>query len=545
MKKTGLTLIFLIGILQLLSCQTIETIKGREFIVHHVKQGETVYGIAKKYEVPQDTILAYNASAKTGIKVDQVLKFPSKNGMKQNSTNTNANNTTNYIKHVVQYGETLYGIAKRYGVSAEEIEKLNPQVKNGLKAEDILLIPAKKIEENKEENTNNNNHSNKEENNNANTNSGTETVNCDTFKVQKKTYKVALILPFKGNNSASSKIATEFYYGFKVAVDSLASKMKVGVKLYVMNSSAASDSDKVDEKYDFDKLKDMDLIIGPLYSANIKPVAQFAKENRIPIVSPFTKATTLVEGNPFAIKTTPSDYALAKRTLEYFNTTFPGCNYILVNTNSRRDSLLHVAYSQALDDMQINDTNRVHKINTKNASPGSFFKSGKQNVVIYVNSKEVTVKAFITGFNKAHKGNNISMVGTEGWLEFNNVEADYYMNLNLHIPVPTYADFTDSTKYDYFIRKYQYAVKADPTDYSFKGYKIGSDLMRKFFTYGSNICDCIDQYKEEINVKDKEKNSDIPFKFDFSRKTENDGWENSSIQILRVQKDYYLEIINY
>jgi len=548
MKQTGLTILFLIGILQFLSCQTTETVKGREFIVHHVKQGETVYGIAKKYEVPQDTILAYNTTAKSGIKVDQVLKFPSKNGMKQNNTNTNTNqnNHSEYIKHTVKQGETLYGIAKKYGVSVEEIEKLNPQVKNGLKTEDVLLIPAKKTEENTNGNTHNNNN-NKEENTNTNnnTNAGNGSVNCDTFKVQKKTYKVALILPFKGNNAASSKIATEFYYGFKVAVDSLASKMKVGVKLYVMNSSAASDSDVVEEKYDFDKLKGMDLIVGPLYSANIKPVAQFAKENKIPIVSPFTKATALIEENPYVFKTTPSDYALAKRTLEYFNTTYPGCNYILVNTNSRRDSLLHVAYSQALDDMNINDTNRVHKINTKTASPSSYFKGGKQNVVIYLNSKEVTVKAFITGFNKAHKGNNISMVGTEGWLEFNNVEADYYMNLNLHIPVATYADYTDSTQYDYFIRKYQYTVKADPTDYSFKGYKIGSDFMRKFFTYGNHVCDCIDKYKEEENIKEDDKKPEIPFKFNFTRNSETDGWENNSIQILRVQEDYYLEIINY
>ncbi len=119
------------------------------------------------------------------------------------------------------------------------------------------------------------------------------------------------------------------------------------------------------------------------------------------------------------------------------------------------------------------------------------------------------------------------------------------MNLNLHIPVPTYADFTDSTKYDYFIRRYQYTVKADPTDYSFKGYKIGSDLMRRFFTYGSNICDCADKYKEETPVKEEDKKFELPFKFEFTRRSNNDGWENNSIQILRVQKDYYLEIINY
>jgi ABC-type branched-subunit amino acid transport system substrate-binding protein len=278
-----------------------------------------------------------------------------------------------------------------------------------------------------------------------------------------------------------------------------------------------------------------------LFTSNIKPVAQFALENKIPFVSPFTKSSTILEGNPYAIKVTPSDKTLAKRVISYFDTNFPNCNFILVNTNARgKDSVLHANYYQAFDEMGMIDTNRYHRINTKTSSPSSHFKGGVKNVVFYMNSKEANVKAFITGFNKAHKSGDISLVGTEGWLEFNNVEADYYMNLNLHIPVPTYPDFTDSTKYDYFIRKYQYMVKADPTEYSFKGYKIGSDLMNRFFTYGSNFCNCIDQlkYPEEEKIKP-------PFTFYFTRKSENDGWENSSIQIIRVQDEYILEIISY
>ncbi len=538
MKKLGITLFTFFLFFTFLTSQTTEVIKGREFIVHHVKQGETVYGIAKKYEVSQDTILAYNTSAKTGIKTDQVLKFPSKNASVNN--NTNQTNSSTVIKHTVTQGETLYGIAKKYNTTVEQIEKDNPQVKNGLRVDDILSIRTNtnkedNKEDNKQDNTNNTqvntNHGSDKDNDGA--------VNCDTIKNVKKNFKVALILPFKGNNFASSKIATEFYYGFKVALDSVASKMKVAVKLYVMNSSTTNDSDKTEDQYDFDKLKQMDLIIGPLFSANIKPIAQFALENKIPIVSPFTKSNSLLEGNPFAVKITPSEKTLAKRTLMYFNTNFPNCNFILVNTNSRRDSTLHMAYYTALDELGITDTNRIHKITGKNASPSSFFKGGVKNVVIYVNSKEVTVKAFITGFNKAHKGNDISMVGTEGWLEFNNVEADYYMNLNLHIPLATYADYTDSTKYDYFIRRYQYAVKADPTDYSFTGYKIGSDFMRRFFTYGSNVCNCIDQFKE---TDEKQK---LPFNLVFERDSITNGWENKAIQIIRVNEEYNLDIVNY
>jgi ABC-type branched-subunit amino acid transport system substrate-binding protein/LysM repeat protein len=538
MKRSTVILILFFTFLQTLTSQNTEVIKGREFIVHHVKKGETVYGISRVYEVPADTIYAYNPNSRSGVKIDEVIKFPSKNAIKNSASNIVL------IKHIIKEGETLSAIAKKYKVSIEDIKKANPNLVNPdvLRLDDVLLIPvdAKNANSYTQEDNNNEPEIKKDSvpSNNSGNNAAIE-VNCDTFKLAKKNYKIALILPFKGNNAASSKIATEFYYGFKVALDSVASKMKVGVKLYVMNSSASNDSDKTEDKYDFDKLKQMDLIIGPLFSSNIKPVAEFALANKIPIVSPFTKSYSLLEGNPYVFKITPSEKTLAKRTLQYFNTNYPNCNFILVNTNTRRDSTLHLAYSNALDELGITDTNRIHKINAKNASPSSFFRSKVKNVVIYVNSKEVTVKAFITGFNKAHKGNDISMVGTEGWLEFNNVEADYYMNLNLHIPVATYADFTDSTKYDYFIRRYQYTVKADPTDYSFTGYKIGSDFMRKFFVYGSNICGCINSFKE---TDEKQK---LPFNLNFERQSEEDGWENNAIQILRVEEDYYLKIVNY
>ena len=123
MKKQILFFIIIFCFLQLLTSQTTEVINGREFIVHQVKKGETIYGISQIYEVPADTILAYNVSAKTKkIKPNQVLKFPSKNSIN--------NSSIRITNHIVVYGETLYGIAKIYKVTVSDIEKTNPQIKN-------------------------------------------------------------------------------------------------------------------------------------------------------------------------------------------------------------------------------------------------------------------------------------------------------------------------------------------------------------------------------------------------------------------------------
>ncbi len=50
-----------------------------------------------------------------------------------------------YRSHTVQKGETVYSIAKKYGISKKEIYSLNPDVKNGMKTNTILILPITDI----------------------------------------------------------------------------------------------------------------------------------------------------------------------------------------------------------------------------------------------------------------------------------------------------------------------------------------------------------------------------------------------------------------
>lgn len=50
-----------------------------------------------------------------------------------------------YYMHSVKAGQTLYSISKVYNVSIEEIETLNPDVKNGLKVGHVLGIPVRPV----------------------------------------------------------------------------------------------------------------------------------------------------------------------------------------------------------------------------------------------------------------------------------------------------------------------------------------------------------------------------------------------------------------
>ena len=65
----------------------------------------------------------------------------------QRSSKTTKIGGKDYYMHVVKQGQTLSAISEVYNVTIPEIEKLNPEVKNGLKVGHVLGIPVRPMEE--------------------------------------------------------------------------------------------------------------------------------------------------------------------------------------------------------------------------------------------------------------------------------------------------------------------------------------------------------------------------------------------------------------
>lgn len=53
-----------------------ETINGQIFVIHKVEEKETLFGISRRYRTTVDAILQYNAAAGSGLEIGQILKVP-------------------------------------------------------------------------------------------------------------------------------------------------------------------------------------------------------------------------------------------------------------------------------------------------------------------------------------------------------------------------------------------------------------------------------------------------------------------------------------
>lgn len=110
-----------------------EVINGKVFVVHQVGEKETLYGISRRYGTTVDSILLYNPTADGGLEIGQVLKVPYT--PKRTPKATAGGNV-----HVVAAKETMFSISQTYNVSVDEIKEWNNLSDNSLSIGQELVI---------------------------------------------------------------------------------------------------------------------------------------------------------------------------------------------------------------------------------------------------------------------------------------------------------------------------------------------------------------------------------------------------------------------
>lgn len=95
-----------------------------------VKKGDSLYSIARLYDVSVEDLKTLNKLVSNVLSIGQVLRIP--DIVEKSDTSV----------YYVKKGDTLYGIAKSYGVSVEDIKRLNSLSSNSLSIGQELLIPG-------------------------------------------------------------------------------------------------------------------------------------------------------------------------------------------------------------------------------------------------------------------------------------------------------------------------------------------------------------------------------------------------------------------
>lgn len=498
------------------------------FSVHNVEKGETLYSISRLYGISVDEIIRLNPDVKDGVKIGKKLIIPpvySNTAIKSNSVE---GRNLKFITHKVEKKETLYSISKQYGVTHEEIVRLNPNLNDGLKAGMILIIPPAFT-----------NTAVEKDDSTCVDSSIVSVSSLDSIsdieklfvrsKTPKKEINVAIALPFQLSKTAektkidgNTKKFLEFYQGFLIAVDSL---RKTGLTYNIYTYDSGKNEAEIKQILEKEELKNMDLLIGPAYTSQIKPMADFALQNNVKLIIPFSSKSdeTLLNPNIFQINppVDKSNYQMA----ELFIKQFKDKNIVLWRFKNASDDDKKT-FADTLSAMLTAKGVAFKTVMFDNiATIRAALVNDKENVVVPMTTSQVALSQALPMVNMLQTDKRkVVLFGFTEWQNYQSISKDLYVLPTYYIS-PFHIDFTNPELRSY-LAKFRHYYNAEPFNsqpqYGLIGYDIAMYFSKAISTQGHDF---------EF-AKDPVSASTLQTKFNFTRLGEKSGFYSTGLYLI-------------
>jgi LysM repeat protein len=382
------------------SCATAQNypkkeIDGKDYYLYYVEPGNTLFAISKMFAVKVDDLIEANPKAEEGLEIGMELRVPVKAVDKRTARKSDIDVEGDEILHTVQKKETLFSIARDYGVNPNDLMELNPEQAKTLSTGAVIRIPATgsdNVAQNYLEPARNDSfivhrvksgetlyslsksYEISQDSLLAANERLEEGLKVDQFIIIPKynesyraaleerrdsisrsesiypvgsaeTYNIGLMLPFEleFNDSLEkalrlgqdlyilTEIALEYYRGTQLALDSLA---KLGLNANVFVYDVGEDIVKARETLQREELDDLHLIFGPMHKAGLAMVSEKTKEEKIYHVAPNSFSNEVFEDNPFLIRSTASEETLLRYLANYIAINHMADNVLMINDES-------------------------------------------------------------------------------------------------------------------------------------------------------------------------------------------------------------------
>lgn len=400
---------------------------GSQMRLHHVVKGETLFGIAKKYNTTTENLQKYNPELSAGLKVGQQLKIVSLAGngpvapvVKEPETKPLTTPSITFsdtlLNYTVKESETLYSVSKRFMVPVNTLQEVNGLKSTKIKPGDVLKIPLKK--ENVKQVPIREVKPLKED----------KKIDQELIFKSKESYQVVALLSFdldKNSNKALQNLATEFYMGLQLAADSLD---QLGLKANVKVIDLPIDSAGIYKILASADLKNADLVFGPLVPQSADIVGRWCGKNRIPMICPSQCNTSLLKNNPFVTAAVSTDITQQKVLARYVVENYKNAQIILVNPGPK-DKELYDAFRTHFIQVSKQGAN-IKLVEAKTTDFTTFIRKGGENVIVYPTTDRGSVMKFVDQLHKViGKSTNtvVTVMGTKEWGNFDDVNG-YYKN---------------------------------------------------------------------------------------------------------------------
>lgn len=452
--------------------------RKKDFITHKVKAGETLYAIARLYDISVETLREDNPNINPQelsigqslwirrADIGQSSEQEAQQELQEYADNLNkVEDDDAYIYHVVQAGETIYSLSRRYGITEEEFATLN-DISMGLKAGAMIRVPkpqeAEEVAaaEQKEE--------------------GLKEGENVVFRslTAEQPLKIALMLPLSVGNRPNANYV-EFYQGFLLGLEELKSRGRGETSLTLYNT--AHDSVRIDSIVSGQLFEGTNLIVGPVYEDELEPVVRYAERNSVPIVSPLASIDSVQS---------PVIYQLAPEPAKKYDkieSLIDGNKEICLIYAASNDTEFEQEVLARLEGKSYNaytyTFNKESIFTPRTASTRrleetiDILNTDKDILFIVFANRETDVDRILGTFASVKVSNTersikvaeYAVLGSSRWSRFNNIDNTTFFNNNVMM-VSTYHAKRDNAAVRAFDSRYIRSYKTLPSLYAYRGY---------------------------------------------------------------------------
>ena len=524
--------------------EVIVFINGKKFYVHTVKAGETLYSICKAYNVTEDVIKSNNPKVADGLKIDQTVKIPMtdkerevkrrkkdfvthkiKAGetlyavarqynisvatlrednpevnpqsltigqtiwvrradmgessaeeahveMQEYAENLNRAAGDGYQYHVVQAGETIYSLARKYGITEKEFAELN-DISMGLKAGAMVRVP-----QSQEDNLALIDNANSKVDNAVVNAQGSDENIIFRALTPEQTLNIALMLPLSVGGKPNASYV-EFYQGFLLGLEDLKQKREGKTSLTLYNTG--HDSIKVENIVRSELFQGTNLIVGPVYEDELKPVLEYATQNAVPVVSPLANIESTQHSALYQLAAAPE--RKYDKVAEIINSDREICLvYAESNDKDFEQEIMTMLEGKSYNSYTYTfDKESIFTPRTATTRPLEetidILNTDKEILFIVFANRETDVDRILGTFSSSKVSNTersikvakYSVLGTSRWGRFVNIDHTTFFNNNVMM-ISTYHAKRDARVVREFDSRYIKAYNAVPSLYAYRGY---------------------------------------------------------------------------
>lgn len=493
---------------------------------HTIAKGETLYQLTKLYQVSaEDICMANPGLTASNFKVGEVLVIPPSNGKapQTEAPKTNTQPTGCKEMHKVKRRETAFSIAREYQVTMEQLVRANPEMQDPdfkLKKGSWVCIPYPETKPTEKPAPSNQELFPKK--------SGPEKM---------KQIKMGVLLPLTQNNSDSKKMI-EFYQGLLLAVEDMKNQ---GLSTTIYTYDCGKTETDMQLALNKTGLADADIIFGPLHNVQIPTLSKFCKKNKVKLVIPFSSHNDEVYKNPYVYLSNVPKNILFEETYKLLLSQFAGNQFVIWNNGEQRaDDQLFI---QGLKKMLTAQNIPFREVNSNGdvSALRNSMTMTRKNVIVSASSSLKAMHALsaeLLLLIEQQSGHKFCLLGHPEWQMYSQKQGDNFFRFDTYIFSSFYKNMNQPACIaleNRFKKEFHSNMQNTYPSFGLLGYDLGRFFLNGMATQGSNFNDKIGGLKTTPLQND----------FHFKRASNWSGFINNKAELIHYTPQKKIDVIEF